>query len=91
MEKHIMAKSTLPDPAHQIGAHMARAAAMISAIQAISGHLEDACGNAVEGFDLTTAIEACAQVAATELQEADLLWSLASGAPQKRGEIQLAA
>ena len=86
-----MAKNTLPEPAQQIGAHMARAAAMVAAIQAISGHLEDACGDAVEGFNLTTAIEACAQAAATELQEADRLWSLATGASQKRGAIQLAA
>lgn len=65
-----MATKTVPEYNALIGAHVARAAAMISAIEAICTQLEDACGDAREGFDLTTAVEACAQVAREELSQA---------------------
>ena len=59
--------------ANKAGAHIARASAFVSAIQSICIRLEDACGDARETFDLTTAIEACAQLAAQELEAADAL------------------
>lgn len=56
-------------PIQLAGGSVARAAAMVSAIERLSLLLEDRCDP--EGFDLGTAIQACAATAASALQQAD--------------------
>ena len=56
-------------PLHLVGGNVARAGAMVSAIERLSVLLEDRCDP--EGFDLVTAIQACAAEAASELEKAD--------------------
>jgi hypothetical protein len=50
--------------------HVARAFAMVSAIERLSLSVEEVCGDDAATFELITAVQACAQVARLEFAEA---------------------